>query len=152
MRGHTSTRNKEAVCGFCLRVSGLILSGSLGTRSSSSLLALPGEWQGGHTVRREECAERGNGPEAFSAEMEKYPHLPQRATRNRPGTRHEMRTHAHRRQSHSDGQFCHQRLPSRQSDRERLGPYIRLCSPKRCLGAGVTEMPQSLLVKGHNQM
>lgn len=63
-----------------------------------------------------------------------------------------MHTHAHSGESYSDGQFCHQRLPSCHSDMERLGPYERLCSPKRCLGAGVREIRQSLLMRGHNQM
>lgn len=63
-----------------------------------------------------------------------------------------MHTHAHSGESYSDGQFCHRRLPSCHSDMERLGPYERLCSPKRCLGAGVREIRQSLLMRGHNQM
>lgn len=61
-------------------------------------------------------------------------------------------THAHSRRSCSDGQFCHQRLPSCHSDTERLEPYECLCSPKRRLGAEVRVIHHSLLMRGHNQM
>lgn len=62
-------------------------------------------------------------------------------------------THTHTgRESYWNGRFCHQWLPSCHSDMERLGPYERFCSPKRCLGARVTETCQSLLMRGHNQM
>lgn len=60
--------------------------------------------------------------------------------------------HTHSGNGYWDGQSCHQWLPSCHSDMERLGPYECLCSPKRCLGAGVWETQQSLLMRGHNQM
>lgn len=104
-----------------------IPAGSLGTRSSSSLNALPGEWQGvtqwwGQRVGREEIDWRP------ILKMEKYPHLPQLPLRKT-----KMHLHTHSWESNSDGQFCHQWLPSCHSDMKRLGPYERLCSPKRCL-------------------
>lgn len=63
-----------------------------------------------------------------------------------------MHTRTRSWESYSDRQFCQQWLPSCHSDMERLGPYERLGSPKRCLGAGVRKMCQSLRITGHNQM
>ena len=128
-----------------------IPAGSLGTRSSSSLSTLLGEWRGGGGSHYDEEGRRGGEGIDSRAIVEpgQYPHLPQRPLRH---TQKKMYTHAHSGESYSDGQFCHHGLPSCHSDMERLGPYERFCSPKRCLGAGVREMRQSLLMKAHNQM
>lgn len=98
-----------------------------------------------------ECM-RGNRPEAYCGDGEMSTSATV-ATQTGMGVTHtKMYTHAHSQESYSDGQSCHQRLPSCHSDMGRLGPYERLCSPKRCLGAGVREMRQLLLMRGHNQM
>lgn len=122
-------------------------AGSLGTRRSSSLFALPGEWQGVTLWWGGRSGGEAIDPRPI-VEMAQYPHLLQW----QGGTHTKMCTHAHSRESYRDGQFCHQWLPSCHSDMERLGPYERFCSPKRCLGAGVRETCQSLLMRGHNQM
>lgn len=106
----------------------------------------------GHTVMRRMGWRRGNGPEALLWRWRNICHGGHSARQCVMHTHTKIHTHAHSRESYSDGQFCHQRLPSCHCDMERLGPYERLCSPKRCLGAGVREIRQSLLTRGHNQM
>ena len=99
-------------------------------------------WWGGKECRRGNRLEAHRGAGAISTS----------ATAASQTYTKKMYTHAHSGESYSDGQFCHHGLPSCHSDMERLGPYERFCSPKRCLGAGVREMRQSLLMKAHNQM
>lgn len=108
----------------------------------------PGEWRrGGVTLW---WAGRSAG-EAIDprpiVEMVQYPHLLQWPLKQAHGSAHTQEW-----ESYWDGQRCHQWLPSCHSDMERLGPYERLCSPKRYLGAGAAETRQWLLMRGHNQM
>lgn len=161
----TPTSNKEPGRLLCLQVSGLILPEAwMGLRDTVTVsqdprgrpwdwTALPGErWVGVVTLWWGVRGGRGgNRPEAYCGDGEIATSAAV-ATQTDRVQHTKMHTHAHSGESYSDGQFCHQRLPSCHSDMERLGPYERLCSPKRCLGAGVGEIRQSLLMRGHNQM
>lgn len=124
-----------------------IPAGSLVTRRSSLLFALQVNGGGGVMLWR---AGRSAG-EAIDprpiVEMVQYPHLLQWPLKQAHGNAHTQEWG-----SYWDGQRCHQWLPSCHSDMERLGPYERLCSPKRYLGAGAAETRQWLLMRGHNQM
>lgn len=136
MRRHTPAPNKRARPLLCLRVSGSILpeagmgcvtpsqypevpAGSLGRRSSSSLLTLPGEWQGGggggHAVmRRKEWRREAIDPRPI-VEMEQYPHLPQW-----PRRQAEYNTHTHAQM------YTHATQPRKLLSRAVLSPAITL--------------------------
>lgn len=107
-------------------------------------LCSPGEWQGGHAVMSRKEFRSGNRPEAYCGDSAIATSAP---VATQTGSNAHTCTHTQKWGSYWDGQCCHQWLSSCHSDMERLGPYERLCSPKRYLGAGAAETRQSLLMR-----